>query len=123
MPISEELKEKAIAETLERLTEVTLADSTPDIGWYGLPLTKRNNMVRYHSVQVDLIFADDNTINSTDQILPENSLKMVHYTKGFDTEQSLQPVTHSQVSISYTSVAQSLTQAAKTHDQPLISMF
>jgi hypothetical protein len=97
-PLTNDIKDKAIAETLERLKETTLADNTPDIGWYGLPLEKRNHMIRYHSVQIELSFTEDDTnLSDTDLVILENSIKMVHYTKGFDSDETLKTVTHAQL--------------------------
>jgi hypothetical protein len=72
-----EYRELARVETKAKLEE--MADVTQsDIGWYGLPINKRENIIRYHTTELKFTFTDDNTI-ADGTTMKVSSIQLVHY--------------------------------------------
>ncbi|MBL6734892.1 MAG: hypothetical protein ISP86_03285 [Shewanellaceae bacterium] len=78
----------ALAQTKAKL-EAEADVTQSDIGWYGLPITKRESIIRYHNTELTFTFTDDaGIVDGT--TMKVSSIKLAHYTKG--TNQSTTPV-------------------------------
>tara|TARA_B100001094_G_scaffold295291_1_gene316540 strand:+ start:21244 stop:22365 length:1122 start_codon:yes stop_codon:yes gene_type:complete len=59
-----------------------------DIGWYGFPVSVRNNMIRYHTVRLYMNFIHDPNIKTADLVILEDDIKI----KNFDASDKALPV-------------------------------
>lgn len=76
-----ELHATAVAETKSILANNKAADGK-EIGWFGLPMTKRNNMIRYHNVVVQFSLNEED--KSGQIVIEAGGIKIAHYTEGTD---------------------------------------
>tara|TARA_B100001094_G_C18169100_1_gene793986 strand:+ start:822 stop:2093 length:1272 start_codon:yes stop_codon:yes gene_type:complete len=87
---TEAQKQAATAETLDEL-KANVSSGAKDIGWRGLDVSVRNQIIRYHGTEVQ--FSWKNVTNNPDDHIriPENSIKISHATEGV-TNDSPTPV-------------------------------
>lgn len=77
-PLTKAQTDAAIQETIDKLVKQSSVAGSRDIGWYGLPIATRNQILRYHITEIS--FEVTNTSASgTDIEIDANSIKIDHY--------------------------------------------
>ena len=93
---NEEHERLALKETEEVL--VGLDQTKNDIGWYGLPITEREQIIRYHITQLHLTFKHNASIPNSDLVIPQNGIKVAHYN---ESKVSPQSVGNQKITVAY----------------------
>jgi hypothetical protein len=92
--LSDDLKQLARTETTAVLQEAVDSD---DIGWFGLPFEKREQVLRYHLVALAFKLKIDK--EGQDLIIPENGIAIAEH-QG-ESDRAYKPITMPQMSLDF----------------------